>query len=116
MMARKISFVGLSQKWDNFRTASIEQTGKRKAFVGKISKNYEFPAKFLGRFVLEAQWLGFTIGNCSKILPWQLWCSEKECAPVTPLYKRDTIVIQKRKVDEKLTTVIQTKNQRFLRF
>lgn len=110
MTARKISSGGSSQKWDNFRTASIGQTGKRKAFVGKISKNYEFPAKFLGRIVLEAQWLSIAFGNCSKILSWELWCSEKECAPVTPLYKRDTIVIQKRKDKEKLRISIQTRS------
>jgi hypothetical protein len=75
----------------------------------KISKNHEFEAKFSEKSAVEALWANIQIGSRAKILPWQLWCSEKECAPVAPLYKRDTIVIQKRNAKEKLTTGIQTK-------
>ena len=81
----------------------------RNALECKISKNHEFEAKFLEKFAVEAPWVNIHIGNRAKIWPWQLWCSEKECAPVTPLYKRDTIVIQKSKAEEKLTTGIQSK-------
>jgi hypothetical protein len=51
------------------------------------------------KFAVEARWANIHIGSRSKILPWRLWRCEK----------RDTIVIQKRKAEEKLTTGIQTK-------
>ena len=81
----------------------------RKAFVYKISKNYEFEANFLEKFVIEVPLVAIARCNCSKISPGQSLRSEEECAPVTPLYKRDTIVLQKRKAKEKLMTGIQTK-------
>jgi len=63
----------------------------------------------LEKFVIEVPLVAIAPGNCSKISPGQSLRSEEECAPVTPLYKRDTIVIQKRNAKEELTTGIQTK-------
>ena len=81
----------------------------RNALECKISKNYEFEAKFLEKLAVEAPWENIDIASRPKHGRWWSWRSEKECAPVTPLYERDTIVIQKRNAKEKLTTGIQTK-------
>jgi len=78
---------------------SVNQLGlNENALECKISKNHEFEAEFLEKLAVEAPWENIHIRSRSKILSWRSCHSKKECAPVTPLYKRDTIVIQKEKL------------------
>lgn len=59
----------------------------RNALVHKISENHGFEAIFGAVALFDA---------------------EKECAPVTSLYKSGTILIQKYKAEEKLTIFTRT--------